>query len=316
MSDKKRLMLIDGHALAFRAYHAIPPLTSPTGEPTNATFGFANMLLKALDDYQPDYVITSFDVGRTFRHEEYEQYKAHRAETPEDLRGQVDRIRELLEALGIPVCTMEGYEADDVLGSLSTKANDAGLETIIVTGDSDVFQLIGPSVRVLVPRRTFGDVALYDEAGIKERYGLSPAQLVDLKALMGDSSDNIPGVSGVGEKTATRLLQEYDTVEQVYAHLDQVSPARYREALEQGRHDAPRQEYSFSKGDEMEDFDGQEYSGHRMSVLKYVKEMESCILNDTTPAVNEIEGAKCIAVCAAADTSLRTGQAVKVCNEF
>jgi DNA polymerase I len=238
MSDKKRLMLIDGHALAFRAYHAIPPLTSPTGEPTNATFGFANMLLKALDDYQPDYVITSFDVGRTFRHEEYEQYKAHRAETPEDLRGQVDRIRELLEALGIPVCTMEGYEADDVLGSLSTKANDAGLETIIVTGDSDVFQLIGPSVRVLVPRRTFGDVALYDEAGIKERYGLSPAQLVDLKALMGDSSDNIPGVSGVGEKTATRLLQEYDTVEQVYAHLDQVSPARYREALEQGRHDA------------------------------------------------------------------------------
>ncbi len=235
MSDKKRLMLIDGHALAFRAYHAIPPLTSPTGEPTNATFGFANMLLKALADYQPDYVITSFDVGRTFRHEEYEEYKAHRAETPDDLRVQVGRIRELLEALGIPICTKEGYEADDVLGSLSAKAQEAGLDTIIVTGDSDVFQLIGAGVRVLVPRRTFGDVALYDEEAIKERYGLSPAQLVDLKALMGDSSDNIPGVSGVGEKTATKLLQEHGTVEQVYAHLDQVSPERFRAALEQGR---------------------------------------------------------------------------------
>ena len=127
MSDKKRLMLIDGHALAYRAYHAIPPLTSPTGEPTNATFGFANMLLKALSDYQPDYVITSFDVGRTFRHEEYAEYKAHRAETPDDLRAQIGRIRELLEALGIPICIMEGYEADDVLGSLSAKAQAAGL---------------------------------------------------------------------------------------------------------------------------------------------------------------------------------------------
>lgn len=238
MSDKKRLMLIDGHALAFRAYHAIPPLTSPTGEPTNATFGFANMLLKALGDYQPDYVITSFDVGRTFRHEQYEAYKAHRAEMPEDLRLQVGRIREVLEALGIPICTMEGYEADDVLGSLAAKAQKAGLDTIIVTGDSDTFQLIGPGVRVLVPRRTFGDVTLYDEEAITERYGLSPAQLVDLKALMGDSSDNIPGVSGVGEKTATKLLQEYGSIEGVYDHLDEVSSARYREALGQGRDDA------------------------------------------------------------------------------
>ena len=238
MSDKKRLMLIDGHALAYRAYHAIPPLTSPTGEPTNATFGFANMLLKALSDYQPDYVITSFDVGRTFRHEEYAEYKAHRAETPDDLRAQIGRIRELLEALGIPICIMEGYEADYVLGSLSAKAQAAGLETIIVTGDSDVFQLIGEGVRVLVPRRTFGDVALYDEEAIKERYGLSPSQLVDLKALMGDSSDNIPGVSGVGEKTATKLLQEHGSVEVIYEHLDEVSPQRFRSALEQGRESA------------------------------------------------------------------------------
>ena len=207
MSEKKRLMLIDGHALAYRAYHAIPPLTSPTGEPTNAAFGFVNMLLKALADYQPDYVITSFDVGRTFRHEEYEAYKAHRLETPDDLKPQIGRIYELVDALGIPICTMEGYEADDVLGSLSAKAQREGLDTIIVTGDSDVFQLVGEGVRVLVPQRTFGDVALYDVEAIKERYGLLPEQLIDLKALMGDSSDNIPGVAGVGAKTANRCCR-------------------------------------------------------------------------------------------------------------
>jgi DNA polymerase-1 len=238
MSEKKRLMLIDGHALAYRAYHAIPPLTSPTGEPTNAAFGFVNMLLKALADYQPDYVITSFDVGRTFRHEEYEAYKAHRLETPDDLKPQIGRIYELVDALGIPICTMEGYEADDVLGSLSAKAQREGLDTIIVTGDSDVFQLVGEGVRVLVPQRTFGDVALYDVEAIKERYGLLPEQLIDLKALMGDSSDNIPGVAGVGAKTATKLLQEHGSLEAIYAHLDDVTPARFRKALEEGREDA------------------------------------------------------------------------------
>ncbi|MHB0856331.1 MAG: DNA polymerase I [Anaerolineae bacterium] len=237
MSDKKRLMLIDGHALAFRAYHAIPPLTSPSGEPTNAVFGFVSMLLKAIDDLKPDYVIAAFDVGRTFRHEEFADYKGTRATTPDDLCAQFDRVQEMVRALAIPICTQQGYEADDVLGTLATQASRQGLETIIVTGDSDTFQLVADDVKVLTPRRSLGETALYDPAAVRERYGLEPNQLIDLKALVGDTSDNIPGVRGVGAKTATALLQEYGTLEAIYEHLDQVRPERYRAALEAG-HDA------------------------------------------------------------------------------
>ena len=234
MSEKRRLMLIDGHALVYRAYHAIPPLTSPSGEPTNATFGFANMLLKAIQDYTPNHIIASFDVGRTFRHEEYALYKATRAKMPDDLRAQIGRVQELLEALGIPVCTAAGYEADDVMGTLSLQASRKGWETIIVTGDSDTFQLISPEVKVLTPRKTFGEIMLYDVAAVRERYGLEPAQLIDLKALVGDSSDNIKGVPGVGEKTALELLQKFGSLEAIYQHLEEVKP-RFRKALEEGR---------------------------------------------------------------------------------
>jgi DNA polymerase I len=238
MTKKKRLLLIDGHALAYRAYHATPPMTAPDGEPTNATFGFANMLLKAIDDHDPDYVIATFDAGRTFRHDAYAEYKATRAKMPDDLRVQVERICELTELMGVPVHTKEGYEADDLLGTLSKKATEQGLETIIVTGDSDTFQLVDDSVRVLMPRRSLSDVQLYDKEAVRDRYGLEPTQLIDLKALMGDSSDNIPGVRGVGEKTATTLLQEYGDLDTVYEHLGEISQSRFRKALEAGRPEA------------------------------------------------------------------------------
>jgi DNA polymerase-1 len=233
-------MLIDGYAMAYRAYHAIPPLNSPSGEPTNAVLGYGNLLLKAIADYQPDYVAAAFDVGPTFRHEKYAEYKATRAETPDDLRVQFGRIQALTEALGIPVFTREGYEADDVLGSLAEIATRQGLETIIVTGDSDTFQLVSPEVKVLSPRRSIGDVLLYDVDAIRERYGLEPRQLIDLKALAGDTADNIPGVKGVGVKGATSLLQQYGSVDGIYAHLDEITQARYRNALEQGRDEAYR----------------------------------------------------------------------------
>ncbi|MBM3187581.1 MAG: DNA polymerase I [Chloroflexi bacterium] len=236
--DKPHLMLIDGHALAYRAYHAIPALSSPTGEPTNATFGYANMLLKAIQDYAPDYVIATFDAGRTFRHEAYADYKATRAETPDDLRTQFDRITQLTEALGIPIYTVPGYEADDLLGTLSAQAASQGLETIIVTGDTDAFQLISDSVKVLTSQGRSGQAVLYDLAAIQERYGLKPEQLIDLKALTGDSSDNIPGVKGVGDKTGQSLLREYGSLESIYEHLDQVSQTRFREALAAGRENA------------------------------------------------------------------------------
>jgi DNA polymerase-1 len=234
MAAPKRLLLIDGHALAYRAYHAIQPLTSPKGEPTNAIFGFASMLLKAINDFPPDYVILTLDSGRTFRHDAFAQYKANRPKMPDDLRSQIMRIPELAKAMGIPIYTKEGYEADDLLGTLSQQAQEAGLETIIVTGDTDTFQLISPFVRVLAPQGRMSDAILYDEARIRERYGLEPLQLIDLKALKGDPSDNIPGVAGVGEKGASRLVSQFGSVENIYAHLLEVTPDRTRLALEQG----------------------------------------------------------------------------------
>jgi len=174
-------------------------------------------------------------IGKTFRHEEYPEYKANRAETPDDLRAQFDRIQELVESLGIPIVTKEGYEADDVLGSLARKASEAGLDTVIVTGDTDIFQLIEPNTRVLAPTGAFRETQLWDEEAVRKRYELDPQQLADLRGLMGDSSDNIPGVKGIGIKTATKLLKKYGTVDAVYDHLEEVTPARFRNALERDR---------------------------------------------------------------------------------
>ncbi len=239
MADPAKLVLIDGHALVYRAYFALPStMATAKGELTNAVFGFASMLLNVLRDEQPDYLAVTFDLGRTFRHDDYAEYKANRAEMPDDLRVQFSRIDELLAAMDIPTYSAEGYEADDVLAALAQQAEAEGVDTLIVTGDTDTFQLIGPHVRVLTPRRSFGDTLTYDEDGVRERYGLEPKQLIDYKALVGDTSDNVPGVRGVGAKTATKLLQEYGSVEVIYDHLDEVSSPRFRSALEKGRDDA------------------------------------------------------------------------------
>ncbi len=231
-----KLVLIDGHALAYRAYHALPQeLRTARGEPTNAVYGFTSMLLNVLRDEQPDYIAVTFDVGRTFRHDAYQAYKAQRIAAPDDFTHQVSRIYEVLEAFNIPIYTVPGYEADDVLGTLAQQAKEAGLETLIVTGDSDALQLVDEHTRVLTSRWRFSDTVIYDVAAIQERYGLTPEQLIDLKALIGDKSDNIPGVSGIGEKGATQLLQKYGSLENIYAHLEEIKPDRYRLALAQGR---------------------------------------------------------------------------------
>ncbi|HID62345.1 MAG TPA: DNA polymerase I, partial [Anaerolineae bacterium] len=236
----RKLVLIDGHALAYRAYHALRPDSFSTrqGELTNAVYGFTSMLLAVLRDERPDYIAVAFDVGPTFRHEEYPPYKAHREAMPEELATQLQRINEVVEAFNIPVFTAEGYEADDVLGALARQAAQQGVETLIVTGDTDAFQLIDDHTRVLTSRRRYSDTVIYDEAGIQERYGLKPRQIIDYKALVGDSSDNIPGVRGVGKKTATRLLQKYGSLEAIYDHLDEIESPRFRKALEEGRDEA------------------------------------------------------------------------------
>ncbi|MDH4135455.1 MAG: DNA polymerase I, partial [Anaerolineae bacterium] len=236
----EKLVLIDGHALAYRAYHALRPDSFSTrkGELTNAVYGFTSMLLAVLRDERPDYIAVTFDVGRTFRHEEYPLYKAHREAMPEELATQLRRINEIVEAFNIPVFTAEGYEADDALGTLARQAAQQGMETLIVTGDTDTFQLIDDNTRVLTSRRQYSDTVIYDETGIQERYGLKPRQIIDYKGLVGDSSDNIPGVRGVGKKTATQLLQKYGSIEAIYEHLDEVKSPRFRKALEEGRDDA------------------------------------------------------------------------------
>ncbi len=226
-----KLVLLDANALIHRAYHAIPPnLTSPSGEPTNATYGFVSTLIKVLNEVKPDFIAAAFDVGPSFRHEQFAEYKGTRPTIGDDLVLQLKRSRQVADAFGIPTFGVDRYEADDLLGTLAKQASESAIDTVIVTGDSDTFQLIGPHVSVLTFSRQFGDLIPYDAAAINERYGLEPLQLIDFKALKGDASDNIPGVAGIGDKTATKLLQQYGNVENLYAHIDEVE-ARARERL-------------------------------------------------------------------------------------
>ena len=221
------LILIDGHALVHRAHHAMrDPLTvQATGEVVSGVYGFLNMFLRTLDEWNPTHCIVTFDVSApTFRHEAFTEYKAHRPPTPPELRPQFDRVRQFMEAFNVPVFEMAGYEADDILGTLGAQAEAQHLDTLILTGDSDILQLVSPSVRVLLDSGRRQRASAYDIAGVKERYdGLGPKHVAEIKALEGDKSDNIPGLPGVGKKTAVRLLTEYGSIEGIYEHIDEVS---------------------------------------------------------------------------------------------
>ena len=234
---KPLLVLFDGNALVHRAFHAIPPLTvSKTGEMVSAVYGFALMLLKVINELKPTHYAIAFDMkGPTFRHQMFDQYKAQRPPTPDELVNQLGRVRQLVEAFHIPIFELEGYEADDVLGTLSYQASQQDIDTIIVTGDADTMQLVSPRVRVLYPkpRRTFSDTTLYDEAAVSQKYGVKPEQIADFKGLMGDPSDNIPGVSGIGEKTAVKLLQQFGSIEQIYERIDEVTPPKLQALLQE-----------------------------------------------------------------------------------
>lgn len=229
------LVLVDGHALAYRAFFALHKsgLRSSRGEPTYAVFGFAQILLTALADYRPEYVAVAFDVGRTFRDDLYAEYKAGRAETPEEFHQQFERITQLVQALSIPIYTAEGYEADDIIGTLARQATAQGVAVIILTGDSDVLQLVDEHVRVALanPYGSKTSVTLYDVAQVRKRYdGLEPAQLADLRGLKGDPSDNIPGVRGIGEKGAIALLKQFGSLDNLLARIDE-APKRYQALL-------------------------------------------------------------------------------------
>ncbi|MDF1514397.1 MAG: 5'-3' exonuclease H3TH domain-containing protein, partial [Anaerolineae bacterium] len=218
---KKKIILVDGHSLAYRAYHALPvDLQSASGEISNASYGFTMMLISVLESENPDYIIVAFDKGPSFRVKDYDQYKAHREKMPPEMRSQMPRIQQLVQAFGFPIIQIPDFEADDVLGTLSLQAAEAGLDVVIVTGDRDALQLVDDNITVLTSGRRFSDTIHYTPASVRERYQLDPEQLVDLKALIGDKSDNIPGVRGVGEKGATTMLQDYKTLDGIYNHLE------------------------------------------------------------------------------------------------
>ncbi len=236
MTDRPLLALIDGHALAFRAFHALAEagLRSSTGEPTYAVFGFLSILLSTIESHNPRYMAVAFDVGRTFRDDMYAEYKAGRGEPPVEFHPQLERIKQLVSAFNIPIYTAEGYEADDVIGTIARQATEQGVDTLILTGDTDTLQLVDEHVHVLLanPYGKKTTTTVYDEAQVNERYkGLAPNQLADLRGLKGDMTDNIPGVKGIGEAGAIALLNQFGTVENLYEHLDEV-PNRYKKHLE------------------------------------------------------------------------------------
>ncbi|MCY3662287.1 MAG: DNA polymerase I [bacterium] len=229
------LLLIDGHSLAYRAFHALPEdLKTASGQVTNAVYGFTSMLVNLLRDHAPERVAVAFDLpGGTFRHERLDSYKANRSKPPEIFREQLGLLREVLDVLGVRTVEAPGFEADDILATLATEAAAEGLDVAVVTGDRDAFQLVAdPHVTVLYPRRGMSDHVRYDEAGIEARTGVRPADYVDYAALRGDTSDNLPGVPGVGEKTAARLVNAHGGIDGIYAHLDEQTP-RLRTSLQE-----------------------------------------------------------------------------------
>ena len=220
-----RLLLLDGHSLAYRAFYALPEanFSTVTGQPTNAVYGFTSMLINLLRDEQPTHIAVAFDLSRTtFRSEHYPEYKATRSASPEGFRGQVELITSVLEAMRIPSLTAENVEADDIIATLATQAADDGMDVLIVTGDRDALQLVTDGITVLYPRKGVSDLARMDAAAVLEKYGVTPQQYPDFAAVRGDSSDNLPSIPGVGEKTAAKWIVEYGSLEGLVAHADQI----------------------------------------------------------------------------------------------
>lgn len=235
----KKFVIIDGNALIHRGFHAIPPLFTKSGEMVNAVFGFATVLLGILQKEAPDYIAVTFDKkGPTHRHVKFADYKATRVKAPDELYSQIPRIKELVSAFSMPIFEESGFEADDLIATLVTKLkSDNDIGVVIVTGDKDALQLVCERVSVASPRKGYHDVFYYTPASVFEKLGVKPEQVLDYKGLCGDSSDNIPGITGVGPKTAVNLLAKYKTLEWIYEHLADLPP-RVREKLEKGKESA------------------------------------------------------------------------------
>ena len=234
-----KLLLIDCYSLLFRAFFSSPPFSTSSGEPTGALYGFARMVTSLLDEHQPDYVAVAIDApGGTFRHEADETYKANRNDTPGDLKIQQKLVREMLDGLGIPRYEHTGFEADDIIGTLAKKGESQGQKVIVVTGDGDMLQLVDENITVMLTKRGVSDLDIYDPAAVVKRYEFEAARVPDFKGLKGDASDNIPGVPGIGDKTASTLLKKYGSLDGIYENLDDVAPARIQKLLRENQEQA------------------------------------------------------------------------------
>ncbi|NPA12878.1 MAG: 5'-3' exonuclease [Aquificae bacterium] len=218
---EKKLILIDGSSYLYRAFYALPPLTSPSGIPTGAVYGFVRIVSKLLKEYSPEYIAVVFDLpSKTFRHETYTEYKANRRETPDQLKVQIPIIKEILKLWGIKILEMEGYEADDIIATVSKMAKENGFNVLIITPDKDMTQLIDSQINILNPITN----EVINTEKVEEKYGIKPSQFVDFLAIVGDSVDNIKGVKGVGEKTAKKLLNQYGSIEGIYQNIESLKP--------------------------------------------------------------------------------------------
>ncbi len=266
----KKLILIDGNAIFHRAYHSLPPFKTAKGEVTNAIYGFLRMLIDLYKKEKPDYLGIAWDrKAPTYRNVEFKEYKAQRPPPPEDLYPQLPRLKQVLEVFNIPMLEMDGYEADDLLGTAAHEAEkEKDLDVIILTGDKDAFQLVTDHVKVMTPIKGISEVELYDAAKVAEKMGVTPQQIIDYKALCGDSSDNIPGVPGIGPKGATELLQKYVTLDEVYKHLGDLSEGM-RKKLETGKESAYlSQRIATIQCDAPIKFDIETYRTHRINYEK------------------------------------------------
>ncbi|MDD5382993.1 MAG: 5'-3' exonuclease H3TH domain-containing protein, partial [Candidatus Margulisbacteria bacterium] len=236
-SDDKRIVLIDGNSLAYRAFYALPDtMRTTSGLTTNAVYGFTTMLIKILDD-KPDFVAIAFDRPEpTFRHKEYKEYKATREKAPPTLHEQLPYVKKIAAAFDIPIYELSGFEADDVIGTLAKEAEKEGYDVTILTGDLDPLQLVNDRIKVLTTRKGITDTVLYGAKEVEERYGVKPEQLIDYKALKGDTSDNIPGVPGIGDKTAAQLLKEFGSLENILKDADRITKKALKDNIKHNRH--------------------------------------------------------------------------------
>ncbi len=231
-----KLVLIDGHSILNRAFYGVPDLTNSEGLHTNAVYGFLNIMFKILDEEKADHLAVAFDLKEpTFRHKMYGDYKGTRKPMPQELHEQVPLMKEVLKAMGIPILTLPGYEADDILGTVAKRSQAAGVSVSVISGDRDLLQLADERIKIRIPKTSRGTTEIHDyyPEDVKREYHVTPREFIDVKALMGDASDNIPGVPSIGEKTATAIIEAYGSIENAYEHLDEIRPPRAKKALEE-----------------------------------------------------------------------------------